>query len=127
MLRRRKMADEINVARPRKILRVLRAANQEAHVRTHPSPLDEDPLQRCLPIRRVRSEITQIARKFRQRIRRSVYIRIDAPVKRSDTARPEPLTNQFQRRSAGIAKNEIEVLKPVRRQILDRIAITQAR
>ena len=60
MLGRRQMPDEVDVVGPGKVLRILRAADQEAPLRPAPRRLDEQRLERRLPVRGIGAEIGQI-------------------------------------------------------------------
>ena len=82
MLARRQMADEIDVGRPGKVLRILRAADEEALVGLASRRLDQQRFERRLPILRIGAKIRQIGAIALDRLDRMVHLGIDVPVER---------------------------------------------
>ena len=127
MLGRRQVPHEEDVVAPRKVLRILRAADQEAPLRTPPRRLDEKRLQPCLAIRRVGAEIGQVRREARGRLDRPVHVRIDMAVKRHDVPSAELGLQPIEGRSAGIAEHEVEIGEAARADIGGRLAAAETR
>ena len=121
MLGRRQMPDEEDVVRPGKVLRVLRAADQEALLRAPPGRLDEQRFERRLPVGRVGAEIGQVGAIMRSTRRdRPMHVGIDMAVERRHAAGAELRSQRVERRAAGVAEHEVEVGKPARADIADR-------
>ena len=85
----RQMPHEIDVRRPREVVRILRAADQEAPVRRAPRRLDEQRFERCLPVFRIGAEIGEIGAIVRLCRRRPMHVGIDMAVERCDVAGTE--------------------------------------
>src|SRR3954464_6570922 len=77
---RRQMTNEINIGRPRKMLRVLSAADQEPSIRPQLRRYHQQGLEGVLAVFRVGSQIGKIGAIMRQRRRRMMQIRIDMTV-----------------------------------------------
>ena len=58
MLRRPEVLDPIDIGGPVDICRILRTGDYETALRHHPSSIDQQPLQRWLPVRAVRAKIS---------------------------------------------------------------------
>ena len=65
MLSRRQVPHEKDVGRPGKVVRILRAPDDEAGRRAPPRRLHEQPHQRLLPVLRIRPEIGKVGARTR--------------------------------------------------------------
>src|SRR3954471_22023753 len=89
MLRRRQVADEIDIRRPWEIGRILRAADQEAEVLSDARRRHEQLFERVLPVLGIRAEIREIGGVMRLAGNWTVHVGIDMSVERPDVASPE--------------------------------------
>src|SRR4051812_851977 len=89
MLRRRQVADEIDVRRPRKIGRILGAADQETEILPEARRRHEQLFERALPVLGIRAEIGEIGAVMRLGGNGTVNVGIDVSIERSDVARAE--------------------------------------
>src|SRR2546423_12864757 len=89
MMRRGHVPHEPDVGRPREILRILSASDDEALVGQGQRGLEKELLQHVLAIARVRPEIRQIRAEIRYGLDTFMDRRIRASVKRRDRTRGE--------------------------------------
>ena len=73
--------------------------------------LDEQALERRLPVGGVGAEIGQVGAESRLRAARAMHGRIDVAVERRDPARAEPASAARRARAAGVAQHEVEVAR----------------
>src|SRR3954470_18260314 len=109
MLARRQMAHEENILRPGKIIRVLRAGQQEALVRQPACRLDEQSLECLLPISGKCTEIGKIGAIARDGGGRLVNFRVDMAVKRKNAARAQAGAELLDGLTPRVAENKIEI------------------
>ena len=108
MLGGRQVTDEKDVVRPRKIIRVLCAADEEALAGAASRRLDEQGFQCGLSVGRECAEIGEIGRKVRGGFCGPVDVGIDMSVERNHAPCAKPVAQPVDRRSARISKDEIE-------------------
>src|SRR3954447_6014710 len=110
MIARRHVTEIPDVLAPRKILRILRSADDEARGGEPARGLEKETLERILAVFRIRAEIRKTAAIALCRSDRTVRRRIDASVERKHAPRAELL--QFvERRSSGVAEHQVERLQ----------------
>ena len=117
MLARRQMAHEENILRPGKIIRVLRAGQQEAFVRQPACRLDKQYLECLLAISGKCTEIGEIGAIARGRGSRLVNFRVDMAVKRNNAARAQARAELLDGLAPRIAENEIKIAQTGRAQV----------
>ncbi len=105
----RQMAHEIDIRRPWEILRILRAADQEAEIVPLSRRMHEQLFQRALAIIRIGAEIGQVGAVVRLRRHRMMDIGIDMAIERLDQPGTElvPIFLE-QARPASETQNKIE-------------------
>src|SRR4051812_4506224 len=110
MIAGRQMSDKVNIAGPRKCVWVLGSAHQELASWQPAGRLDEQPLERSLPIARESPQIGKVAFELVALRRRVMDRRIDTTVNRHDSLGAQPCGEIVERPPAGIAKHYIEVV-----------------
>src|SRR5215210_5462562 len=105
------MLDEKDVGGPRKILRVLGAANEESEMEQLLRRFDEQTLKHLLPIFRVSSQIGQVGAKILNCWHRLMHLRVDAAIERQDLPRAEFIAQRIKGAASCVAENQVEVLQ----------------
>src|SRR4051794_19767480 len=105
------MFHEEDIAGPREVLRILRAADQELVLWQPAGGLDEQRLEDVLPVLSVGAEIRDIAGVSVHGCGGFVDIGVDAAIKRSHYARAETALELIECAAAGVAQDQVEVLK----------------
>src|SRR5690242_7267377 len=103
------MSNEVDVGGPGKFLRILRATDKKALLRTLPRRMNEIRFQAILPIRRIRTEIGEIGSIVRLRRLWLVQLRIDMAIEGCGDSRTKPGAQLGQRRAACVAQHQIKV------------------
>src|SRR5690348_7654426 len=109
MLGWRDVPDEPDVAGPGEVGRIARAAEHEALRGPAPRRLDEQSLERRLPVRRVGAEVREIGAEALIARSRPVRFRVDMAVERRDVTRTETLPKCIERGAACITQHQVEV------------------
>ena len=122
VLGRREVADEEEVRGPGEVVRVAGAAHQEAGLRPQPCRLDEQLLERGLPVGGEGAEVGEVGAETLQRLGRPVDGRVDAAVKRRHMPGAEDAPQLVQRQAARVAQHEVEVAQAARADIGDLLA-----
>src|SRR5690242_15491962 len=102
------MTDEIDVRRPREMLWVLSAANQELSVRLHLRRLQQQCFERFLTILGVSPQIGKIGFIMRERPRGTMQIRVDMTIERRDTSGAQSSAKFIQRAAPAVAQYQIK-------------------
>src|SRR4051812_367155 len=122
------MADEIDIRRPRKIGRILGAADQETEVLPEARRRHEQLFERALPVLGIGAEIGEIGSVMRLTGNWAVYVGVDVSIERSDVAGPELVAKLIkQPLSAGEAQHQCEPLETGCPDIGNRLAALQLR
>ncbi len=127
MLRRRQVADKVDVLRPREIRRILRAADQESLRAAAAGPAPGAGAPESPAGRRRRCRDRRAPPALRPGAAGTMQRRIDRAVERCDAPRAQARAQRRQRRAAGVAQHEVEAAQPLGREIRHRLSRRQPR
>src|SRR3954447_23512657 len=111
------MTNEIDVRRPREVLRILGTGNQKPSIRSQLRRHNQQYIERLLAIFRVGADVGKVSTIMRQRLRRPMQVRIDMTIERRNLSCAKALAQFIERSASAIAQDQIEIAKSRRADI----------
>src|ERR1051326_2314798 len=125
MLGRRKMADEENVAGPRKSLRILRPPDEKPLLWKLPGRFDQQGTQSRLAVLSISSQVGEVRSIILQWGHSSVVFRIDTAIQGQGMTGAQVGFQSIQGRPSGEAQHQVKIGQPARSQIAELLTVAQ--